>query len=142
MNGNVITVVGNLTRDPEVKFTRNGSAMCRISVADNYGWKDKQGEWQTKTSFVDAVAWGNLAEHMGETLTKGTRVIVTGRIDQQQWEAEDGGKRSKLEIEIEAIGPDLRFATASVERSESKGNGRPAPKTPEPDYTDEDVEPF
>lgn len=153
MNGNSITVVGNLTRDPELKFVSNGQALLRVSVADNHGWKGKDsGEWETKTSFIDCKAWGSIAEHASESLAKGDRVIIVGRIDQESWETEDGDKRSKLVIDIDSIGPDLRFATAEVTKAESGSGNRPqrdsgggakrgTKRAPEPTYED-DEEPF
>lgn len=145
MNGNVITMVGNITRDPELKFTRNGQAMLRVGIADNHGWKDKEGEWQTKVSFIDCVAWGQFAENLAETLEKGMRVVVTGRIDMQSWTNDNDEKRTKLELEVEGLGPDLRWATATVERNErddgNKGRKSSGQKSREQEY-DEDEEPF
>jgi len=145
MNGNVVTIVGNVTRDPEVKFTQTGKAMLRFGIADNHGWKDKNGEWQKKVSFIDCVAWGQLAENIAETISKGMRIVVTGRMDMQQWVTDDDQKRSKLELEIEAVGPDLRFASASVNANErSDSGGRPSGsgrRAPEPEVA-EDEEPF
>ena len=144
MNGNTITVVGNLTRDPELKYTRNDNAMVRFSVADNHRYM-RDNEWQDKTSFVDCVAWGDIAENISNSLTKGTRVIVVGRIDQQTWENEDGDKRSKLEIAVDSIGPELRWATTEVTKT-GGNDGRPSgggksKRRSEPVY-DDDEEPF
>ena len=139
-NGNTIDVVGNLTRDPELKFTPSGKAMARFSVADNHGYKSGD-EWQKKTSFIDCVAWGDIAEHITNSLSKGDRVIVLGRLDQQTWENEDGDKRSKLEIVVDSIGPDLRFATAQVSKADSGGGSNSGKKPSAPVYA-EDEEPF
>ena len=143
MNGNVITVVGNVTRDPELKFTQNGTAMLRFGVADNHRWKNREGEYQDKVSFIDCVVWGQFAENLAATIDKGMRLVVTGRIDMQSWITAEDQKRTKLEIEVEAVGPDLRFATAEVTRNEKgqSSGGSSRKKAPEPEYA-EDEEPF
>jgi single-strand DNA-binding protein len=146
MNGNSLVVVGNLTRDPELKFVKgSGQAFARFSVADNYSWPSKNGgDRESKVSYIDCIAWGAIAENIVETLTKGDRVIVYGRIDQQNWETEDGERRTKLELDVDAIGPELRFATANVSKMSSgdsrpRNSGRSEPSRPK--YSD-DEEPF
>lgn len=126
---NHITVVGNVTREPELKFLPNGSANLRLGVAVNRRWQDKtSGDWKEEVSFFDVTAWRELAENVAESVVKGTRVIVTGRLEQRSWDdKETGAKRSAVEINADSIGPDLRWATATVTRTErSSRNGAPA----------------
>src|SRR6266851_5210189 len=98
MSGNSITIVGNITRDPELRFTPSGQANARLGVAVNRRWQDRSsGEWNEATSFFDVICWRELAENVSESLKRGTRVIVTGRLEQRTWEQE-GNKRSVVEI--------------------------------------------
>ncbi len=111
------TIVGNLTRDPEIRYTREGQATCTIGVAANRRWQNREtNEWEESTSFFDVVAWRDLAENVALSLTKGMRVIVTGRLEQRSWETEDGDKRFKIEVVADEVGPALRFATVDVHR--------------------------
>jgi single-strand DNA-binding protein len=111
------TIVGNLTRDPEIRYTREGQATCTIGVAANRRWQNREtNEWEESTSFFDVVAWRDLAENVALSLTKGMRVIVTGRLEQRSWETEDGDRRFKIEIVADEVGPALRFATVDVHR--------------------------
>lgn len=125
---NTITVTGNVVRDPELRFTAAGQANCTLGVAVNRRWQDRQsGEWQEATSFFDVVCWRDLAENVADSVVKGTRVVVTGRLEQRSWETKDGGKRSTVEIVADEVGPSLRWATARVEKTErSSQNGAPA----------------
>ena len=109
-----ITIVGNVTRDPELKFLNNGSAACKFSVAVNRKRKDKEDE----VSFFTCDAYGEIAENCATSLTKGTRVVVHGSLVQRDWEKDDGTKAYVTEIRVEAVGPDLRFATALVTKSQ------------------------
>jgi single-strand DNA-binding protein len=126
-NFNAVTVVGNVTRDPELRFISSGQAVASFTVAVNRSWKNRQNdEWQEQTSFIDVKCWAQMAENVAESLTKGTRVVVTGRMDQETWKTEAGDNRSKIVIVAEEVGPTLRFATASVtktERREPDGSG-------------------
>ena len=117
MASNTVTVIGNLTDDPELRFTPSGVAMAKISIAVNRRWQDANREWQEDTSFFRGTCWRDQAENIAESLQKGQRVIVTGRLDQRSWETNDGEKRSMVEISIDEIGPSLRWATASVTNS-------------------------
>lgn len=118
-----ITAIGNISRDPELRYTQGGQAVLSLSVAVNRRWQNKQTlEWEEQVSFIDVSAWGTLGENCSDTLTKGMRVIVCGRIEQQNWEDNEGNKRSKLQIVADSIGPDLRWATAEVVKTE-KGSG-------------------
>lgn len=111
---NSITVVGNLTRDPELKFLDSGTAAAKFSVAVTRKWKDRGGTEQEQTSFFDCSAMGSLAENIAGSLKKGDRAVVTGQMEQRTWEGKDGEKRYAFEIRCEAVGPDLRFAVSST----------------------------
>ncbi|MGW2644615.1 single-stranded DNA-binding protein [Streptomyces sp. NPDC001393] len=118
-----LTVVGNLTDDPELRFTPSGVAMAKFSVASTPRSYDKtSGQWQDGTAmFLRCTAWRDLAQHIAETLAKGMRVVVTGRLRQHNWQNEQGENRSMLGLEVDDIGPSLQFATAKVERVQRKG---------------------
>ena len=119
---NHITVTGNLTREPEIRYTRDGQASVLLGVAVNRRWQDREShEWEEQTSFFDVVCWRDLAENAAMTLTKGMRVMVAGRLEQRSWENELGERRSKVEIVADDIGPSLRFATAEVHKHERAG---------------------
>jgi single-strand DNA-binding protein len=141
MNHNHITVVGNATRDPELRFTTGGTAVAGFGLAVNRSWKNKTtDEWEEETSFFNVVCWGDLGENVAASIVKGSRVFVSGRLDQREWEDREGEKRMSVEINAEACGPDLRWAQAKIERNERSGSG-PAPSRPaEKVYGDE--EPF
>jgi single-strand DNA-binding protein len=125
---NQVTIVGNLTDDPELRYTPNGAAVVNFSVAVTPRMRDESGGWKDgDTSFFRVNAWRNLAENVAESLTRGSRVIVTGRLRQRSWETQDGEKRSVVEIEADEVGPSLRWATAKVERQgRSGGDWAPA----------------
>ena len=115
------TVIGNLTRDPEIRYTRQGQANSTFGVAVNRRWQNKQTqEWEEQVSFFDVVCWGDLAESVALSLTRGCRVIVAGRLEQRSWETEAGERRSKVEITADEVGPSLRFATCEVSRTERR----------------------
>jgi single-strand DNA-binding protein len=132
---NSITISGNITREPEMRYTPSGVSKVTFGVAVNRSWRNQNTqEWEEQTSFFNVVAWRQLAENAGSTLTKGTRVVVSGRLEQRSWETEQGEKRSIVEVVADDIAPSLRFATAEihkVERSGPDGGGgggrRPAP---------------
>jgi single-strand DNA-binding protein len=128
-NGNHISIVGNLTRDPELRFTPSGQATATFGVAVNRRWQNRQTrEWEEATSFFDVVSWGQLAENTAQSLTRGTRVMVSGRLDQRTWENQEGEKRSKIEITADEIGPTLRFATCSVVKAQHLAPNKLAPE--------------
>jgi single-strand DNA-binding protein len=104
-----VTIIGNLTAKPEKKNIKSGSSLLNFSVAVNRRWRDKQDNWEEQTSFFDVTAWGELADNIEASLDKGTRVIVTGRLEQQTWE-KDGKNQSKVILVAEDIGPSLRKA--------------------------------
>ena len=112
-----VTVAGNLTRDPEIRYTREGQATTSLSVAVNRRWQNQQTkEWEESVSFLDIVCWRDLAENVALSLTKGSRVLVSGRLEQRSWETDGGERRSKVEIVADDIGASLRFATTEVHR--------------------------
>ncbi len=118
---NTTTLSGNLTRDPEIRYTRDGQANATFGLAVNRRWQPRGSEeWEEATSFFDVVCWRDLAENVALSLVKGSRVIVTGRLDQHVWETELGERRSRVEITADEVGPSLRFATAEVTRSERR----------------------
>jgi single-strand DNA-binding protein len=155
-NGNNVTVVGNCTRDPELRFTAGGQAVASFGLAVNRRWQNRQtNEWEEAVSFFDVTCWAQLAENVAESITKGSRLIVSGRLDQRSWETQDGDKRSKIEIVADEVGPSLTYATAQVVRNERRegfeggkssgggggGGSRPAPSNNSPAGYD-DEEPF
>jgi single-strand DNA-binding protein len=121
----VITVVGNLTNDPELRFTPSGSAVANFTVASTPRTFDRQSnEWKDgETLFLRASIWREAAENVAETLTKGMRVLVQGRLKQRSYETKEGEKRTVMELEIDEIGPSLRYASAKVTRTQRNGNG-------------------
>jgi single-strand DNA-binding protein len=134
-NGNAVTLVGNITRDPELRFTNTGQATSTFGLAVNRRWQNRQTqEWEEATSFFDVVCWREMAENAAESLTKGSRVIVTGRLDQRSWETPDGDRRSKVEVVADEIGPSIRWATAQVTKNERRGpaDGGPSGRGPSP----------
>ena len=110
-----VTVAGNLTRDPEIRYTREGQATTSLSVAVNRRWQNQQTkEWEESVSFFDVVCWRDLAENVALSLTKGSRVLVSGRLEQRSWETDGGERRSKVEIVADDVAGSLRFATVDV----------------------------
>ena len=129
MPDNTVTLVGNVTRDPELRFTAGGAANASFGLAVNRRWQNRQTqEWEEQVSFFDVVCWREMAENVSESLTKGTRVIVNGRLEQQTWDDKnDGSKRSKIQVVADEIAPSLRWATAQITRNERAG-GQSAPR--------------
>lgn len=123
-----ITVIGNLTADPELTFTPSGAAWARFTVASTPRSLDRTtNQWSDGTGmFLRCSAWRDLAEHVAESLTRGTRVIVTGRLRQNDWTTPEGEKRSALVIEVDEIGPSLRFANAKVTKPQRNGSHAPS----------------
>jgi single-strand DNA-binding protein len=125
MADNSVTIVGNLTREPELRYTGSGRGMAQFGVAVNRRWQNRQsGEWEEQVSFFNVTAWGDLGENCAASLTKGSRVIVNGRLEQRSYETQQGEKRSVVEIIADEVGPSLRWAQATVTRNErSSGDG-------------------
>jgi single-strand DNA-binding protein len=120
---NQVILMGNLTRDPEVRQTPNGRSVCSFSLALNRAYKDQSGEWQEVTDFIDVVAWGPLGERVAQYLSKGRRALVQGRLQSRAWEQE-GQKRSKVEV----LADDVTFLDSRGEGGgDSNGGGRAAP---------------
>jgi single-strand DNA-binding protein len=120
----IITVVGNLTADPELRFTPSGAAVANFTVASTPRQFDKQsGEWKDgEALFMRCNIWRQAAENVAETLTRGSRVIVSGRLKQRSYETREGEKRTVVELEVEEVGPSLKYATAKVNKV-SRGSG-------------------
>jgi single-strand DNA-binding protein len=142
-----VTIVGNVTRDPELKFLQSGQAAVNFSVAVSRRWQNRQTqEWEEKTSYFDVQCYGQMAENAANSIAKGTRVVVTGQLEQRSWETEDGRKGSKVEIRADEIATSLRWATAKVNRNERVEGGRSfnAAPTPSPASSTNhyDEEPF
>jgi single-strand DNA-binding protein len=122
MPDSTVTIVGNLTRDPEIRYTAGGAAKASFGMAVSRRWQNRQSqEWEEQTSFFNVVCWREMAENVTESLGKGSRVVVTGRLEQRSWETENGEKRSVVEIVADEVGPSLRWATAQITRNERRG---------------------
>jgi single-strand DNA-binding protein len=120
---NHTTIVGNLVEDPEVRFTQNGIAVTNLRVAVTQRVQ-QDGQWRDgETSFLKVNVWRGQAENLAESLGKGDRVMVTGRLRQRSWETPEGEKRSVTELEADEVGASLKWATAKVERASQRGNG-------------------
>jgi single-strand DNA-binding protein len=121
-----ITVIGNLTDDPELRFTPSGAAVAKFRVASTPRFLDRQsGEWKDgEPLFLSCTVWRQAAENVAESLQRGSRVIVSGRLRQRSYETKEGEKRTVIELEVDEIGPSLRYATAKVQKmSRSSGGG-------------------
>jgi len=141
---NTVTLVGNLTRDPELRYTTGGRGVASFGLAVNRRWQ-QNGEWQEAVSFFNIVAWADLGENAAASLTKGSRCIVTGRLEQRSYDNKEGQKVNITEVIADDLGPSLRWAQAQVERisrdsAPSGGGGGSAASAPDPVYGDE--EPF
>ncbi len=121
----VITVVGNLTSDPELRYTQNGLAVANFTIASTPRNFDRaSNDWKDgEALFLRASVWREFAEHVAGSLTKGSRVIATGRLKQRSYETKEGEKRTSIELEVDEIGPSLRYATAQVTRAASSRDG-------------------
>jgi single-strand DNA-binding protein len=123
-NDTVITVVGNLTADPELRYTQNGVAVANFTIASTPRTVDRaSNEWKDgEALFLRASVWREFAEHVASSLTKGSRVVATGRLRQRSFETKEGEKRTSIELEVDEIGPSLRYATAAVTRAPGSGS--------------------
>lgn len=126
MSENSVTLVGNLTDDPELRFTAQGAAVANFRIAVSKRIRDPQtNEWKDgDTSFFRVNVWRQLAENVAESLTRGTRVIVTGTLKMRQWETQEGEKRSVVEVEATEVGPSLKWATAKMEKTSRQSGGQ------------------
>src|SRR5437764_5768143 len=120
-----ITVVGNLTNDPELRFTPSGAAVTSFTVASTPRFLDKQtNEWKDGDAlFLRCSVWRQAAENVAESLVRGSRVIVTGRLQQRSYETKEGEKRTVVEVEVDEVGPSLRYAMAKVNKTQRGGPG-------------------
>ncbi len=139
---NQVILMGNLTRDPELKAIPSGQSVCQFSLALNRSYKDSQGEWKEATDFIDVVAWGPLAERVAQYCQKGKQVLVNGRIQSRSWE-QDGQKRSKVEVLAQDVtflggGPGAGGSNGPVSDDESAPAGRGAQK-PSKDVVIDDI---
>ena len=121
----ILTVVGNLTADPELRFTPSGAAVANFTVASTPRMMDRQtNEWKDGDPlFMRCSIWREAAENVAESLTRGSRVIVTGRLKQRSYETREGEKRTVVELEVDEIGPSLKYATAKVNKAGRSGGG-------------------
>ena len=118
MSDSMVTIVGSLGQDPSLRFTNNGHAIASLVVAVSHRYK-KQEEWVEETAWWDVTVWNALAENVAASCAKGTRVVCTGRVKQEEWDDKDTGKkRSKLVLVADEVGVSLRWATAVVDRIE------------------------
>ncbi len=116
---NTVTVVGNVTRDPELRFTQGGMAVASFGLA----WNRRRQDQEDEVSFFDVTCFRQMAENVAESVTKGARVVVYGTLQQRSWESQDGDRRSKVEILADDVAPSLKWATAEVTRNEYRGAG-------------------
>jgi single-strand DNA-binding protein len=126
MADNQVTITGNITDDPELRFTPSGQAVANFTVAVNRRFRNNQtNEWEDRLDgFFRCSCWRDQAENVAESLTKGTRVVVVGRLQQRSWDdAESGQKRSTIEIQVDEVAPSLRWATATIQKSQRSGGG-------------------
>ncbi|QNP70840.1 single-stranded DNA-binding protein [Streptomyces roseirectus] len=129
-----VTIVGNLTGDPELKYTNNGQALARFTVASTPRTFDREAnQWKDGTStFFRCAAWRQLAEHVAESLGKGSRVVLSGRIRQHDWQTPEGENRSMLAVEVDEIGASLRFTTVRIDAKRTGGQSGSAPTGNDP----------
>jgi single-strand DNA-binding protein len=135
----VITVVGNLTSDPELRYTQNGLAVANFTIASTPRNFDRAAnDWKDgEALFLRASVWREFAEHVAGSLTKGARVVATGRLKQRSYETKEGEKRTSIELEVDEIGPSLRYATAQVTRAASSRDGGGGGQQPRQQVADE-----
>jgi len=121
----VITIIGNITQDPELRFTPNGAAVANFTVASTPRMYDRNsGEWKDgETLFMRCSVWREAAENVAESLVRGSRVIVSGRLKSRSFETKEGEKRTVMELEVDEVGPSLRYATAKVNKTQRGGGG-------------------
>jgi single-strand DNA-binding protein len=146
MSENTVTIVGNVVRSPELKFLNNGQASLRMSVAVNRTWTNKQTqEREDRVSYLEVSAYGSMAENVANSVDKGTRVVVTGRLEQRSWETAEGDKRSIIEINSDEIAVSLKWATTvitKVAKPEGGSSSRTSGPRPAPAIYAFDDEPF
>ena len=152
---NFVQIIGNVTRDPELRYTTGGAAVCSFGIAYTPRRRNANGDWEDgETSFFNCSAWRDLGENIAASISKGNRVVVTGSVRARDWEDRDGNKRTSIEIDVDECAPSLRWAQAQIERTSrsggqgggqggggnADGGGSPRQQSPDPVYGDE--EPF
>jgi single-strand DNA-binding protein len=116
---NTVTLTGNITDDPELRFTSGGAAVANFTVAVNRRYRNNDGQWEDKLDgFFRCNCWREMAENVTESLQKGARVVVVGRLQQRSWDDADGNKRTAFEVQVDEVGPSLRWATAQVVKAQ------------------------
>ncbi len=125
---NNVVLVGNVTRDPELRFTQGGAAVCGFGLA----WNQRSNQGEDKAHYFDVSCWRDLAENVAESVTKGMRVVVYGRLDYRNWEGQNGEKRSAVQIVADEVSPSIRWATAQVSRNERGDSAGPRPSQSNP----------
>lgn len=140
MSSSAVTLIGNLTADPTLRQTTGGASVTQFSIAVTRSWKNKTDQWEEETSYFDIVAWSELANNSCESLKKGNRVIVSGRLEQQSW-TKDGEKRSKVVLVADDLGPSLRKAVVTGIEKSGESKGAPAKASKQAPVFD-DEEPF
>lgn len=146
-NINNITILGNLTRDPELRYTPSGNAVAGFGIAVNRRTQNKDGEWVDDVDFFNVVTWLRLAENCASSLSKGDRVIVSGRLTQDSWEDKDGQKRTAVKIVADVVAPSLEFASATLEKNprperesvQSTQSSKEEETEEDIDFTDDDI---
>ena len=129
MVDNTVTIVGNLTADPEIRVTDGGATLAEIRIAQNKNKRTADGSWEPgDPMFFQGTVWNDMAENAAASLQKGMRVIVVGKLNYRSWETQDGQNRSVVDIAIDEIAPSLRWARANVERTSGGGSVSEAPK--------------
>ena len=131
---NNVVLVGNVTRDPELRFTQGGAAVCSFGLA----WNQRSQQGEDKAHFFDISCWRDLAENVAESLTRGMRVVVYGRLDYRTWEGQNGEKRSAVQIVADEVSPSIRWATAQVSKNERGGGGPSQSPQPNPSNSGSD----
>ncbi len=139
---NYVTMIGNLTADPELRFTGSGAAVCSLRIASNRRYTGKDGEQQEETTFMNINAWRDLAENAAESVHKGDRIIVIGRLRVRSYDDREGVTKWVTEIEADEIAPSLRWAKVSVSKSGGGGGGRPTTTSNTPPPPSDDDVPF
>ena len=148
MSDSDVTLVGNLTRDPELRFTNTGRAVAGMGIAVNRRWQNKTTqEWEDEVSFFNVTCWGQLGENVAGSLHKGDRVFVKGRLQQRSYVPEGKSESEKVnvvDVIADELGPSMRWATCEITKNERSGNGgsRPGPATPPGEHFGNDEEPF
>jgi single-strand DNA-binding protein len=123
-NDNSVQIIGNVTRDPELRFTSGGVAVCSFGIAWTPRRRNANGEWEDgETSFFNCSAWRDLGENIAASINKGNRVVVTGSVRARDWDDREGNKRTSIEIDVDECSPSLRWAQVQIDRTQRSGGG-------------------